>query len=841
MKCLKLRFLLLIIYLSINVFSFNYNVLTTENFIFYFPDNFNNIQKISRLGEAKYKELSKNLNFEIKSKIKVVIRNNNHTGAGEVSPLKGFIDINTFSDLKNHYSFEELFCHELVHVFQFRIIKEKFSGIDYYLNLSKIPLWFYEAYAEGYSKEYNPFYITKYNFFPQYNINELNIFYWRDSINRQGGYFYSYLFFNYLQEKYGKKDVAEFLREQTAVKKFYTSFEKSFGKLNNVYNDFLIDAEKKYLFSSQAENIRTNFFNTELPVIFDENIYYVAKHRTGNNFLVTGKEDNVEIIKGIENIHSFNLYGEENVIFSKLEKRHSGNFIYRIYTKEKGKVSKLPFSGIYPHRENNFLTFSSGEGKVYLIELENEKTTVFDGFMSKIKNNKLYFFEPENNRLMEYSINTETVKPVINYAHTGYWIDFYQEMPVINIYENGNFGLKTVDEKYKQKLFDFNYHAAEFAFSSDSIFFTTYYDRKKILVSEKIEKNKFFYSFKEYSDEPGQHNLLKENTITESIKKYSPHLSPQMMVPWFEFEDKKMKFGFFSIFEDELETENLIIKNVYNTRAGKINLDTSYFNNRVQKPYSVEFLKYDFRQDFLGFTEFYGKTRAKIKFKEKINYNSYFEYGAFYEKYSPLNQNLILFDGSLYGGELKYSFERYGSSEHFPLMTRNLFSFETNFTYYKGDKDFEKYFIKLDRNLIDRKNFVFKYSLNYEKLDNLDFLNPLLLLSTRHNFNVRGVRTEMYFTETLIHNFDAVFPLYVNYADKKIPNTYGFKIFGRIFHDLCEGKLANIDADLKTSGAGFDFWSVYRGKIPFSINTYYIKDDRNEYNFRAGFSIFLSY
>ncbi|KUK81479.1 MAG: hypothetical protein XD96_1153, partial [Petrotoga mobilis] len=59
---------------------------------------------------------------------------------------------------------------------------------------------------EGYSKKYNPFYTAKLNYFPvEYNLNELNIFYWRDSINRQGGYFYSYLFFNYLQENFGKE------------------------------------------------------------------------------------------------------------------------------------------------------------------------------------------------------------------------------------------------------------------------------------------------------------------------------------------------------------------------------------------------------------------------------------------------------------------------------------------------------------------------------------------------------------------------------------------------------------------------------------------------------------
>ncbi|MGM0608952.1 MAG: hypothetical protein ACQESP_11095 [Candidatus Muiribacteriota bacterium] len=818
------------------LFIFNINASTfkaeTSNFIFYYnSEKVEFVKEIASFAEKKLNQISNLIDYEHKKKIVVFLNFDNDSRGGSVSPFKKNIDMGFFSDPKKNYTWQELFTHELIHVIQFNIPKNNYSGINYYIKMGGIPLWFYEGTAEFFSRDNLPFYLTSCNFYDNYKLNELNLFYFRNNYDRRGGYFYSTLFFHYLEKKYSIDKIIDYFRNGFYGANFKKNFKKYFKDLNKEYIDFLDFAEKNYKINTpeKAELIKLNFDIVENPVfISNSTFYFKGKKDRKDNYFNLYKYDNHNIKLVFENVHSFSFFNE-TLYISSLQKQKNKTLKYQVFKKEKSKKAKKLYYGIYPHRKNNFFTYSTGYDEVVLINFEKKERKVFRGFYSKLTDNFVYFFEPSKKRLSRRNLNTFEKEVVYEYDNTGFHLDFFENNPVINVYENNNFKLIEIDSETLVKTVVFDYFCDDFFFYDDNIYFTTFIEGRKLIkkqCKEKINKKNSVEKFYSESFSLGKPDFYQDDFF--KTKPYKSFLVSELLIPSFNIGKEINRLGFISSWSDKLSTEKVFLRKMYNFKTSRLNFNLKYFSKRLWKyPVEFEWNKYDYYSRILNSEEYLSKNSLNLNFEKRFDFNTKLKSGLFYESHGLYKGSGNLFDGKIWGFFIQLSYKDFYFDDDYYVSEEDLRYFD--FKFKKNLKDSNFYLVEagFGGNTFSRGSFKINNHFEYKNFHSLNIYDPLILMSSKRDFGIRGISTELYADKLYIYRNEFVYPLKKNY---NMSSKYfkGLNIYLKVFHDILEAELGSLNFNYSTTGAGFEFVSFILGKVPVNFGSYYIENENNK-------------
>ena len=315
-------------------------VINTQNFeIFIQSSLLQEKEYITNTLEEEFKDISELFCFKNNSQIKVFITDSVNTGGANADPLRSDININYFIDHASFLDFREVVRHELVHVIQFHQIGQGSGGLKYLLRLGEIPLWFYEGYAESFSRNQNPYWDVFSYIYPLYSRIELQTFYFRDNFNRSGGYFSSFEIVEYLRDLFNDEYVTTFLCNKKLKSDFKKAFKENFGNISD-----LISQARSYIKNRAVVNYPNSFSvykeskgNISSPSVTEKGIYYIHNDNKGNKSL---RFNNREILR---KIHSYSVYDNDKIIASVYFKGK-----YRIIEISDNKKRFTDMYGIYP-------------------------------------------------------------------------------------------------------------------------------------------------------------------------------------------------------------------------------------------------------------------------------------------------------------------------------------------------------------------------------------------------------------------------------------------------------------------------------------------------------------
>jgi WD40 repeat protein len=231
--------------------KYDFHVIDTEHFRIYFHEGGDDIAAFAEeVLEDGYLQLSEDLGIEVEFQIPVVLYNSpNDFSQTNITldlieeAVGGFTEL-----LKNrmvipfdgdYESFRHVLVHELTHVFQFVIffpsrMEALFAGDIFY----SIPLWVMEGHAEYSSLGWDlGADIFMRDLVINNNVVPLSV------LGRYGGYLIykeGQAFYHYVEEKYGREKVGEFLHQIKNKKSVDNTFIAVFGvTVDDFYNEWL--------------------------------------------------------------------------------------------------------------------------------------------------------------------------------------------------------------------------------------------------------------------------------------------------------------------------------------------------------------------------------------------------------------------------------------------------------------------------------------------------------------------------------------------------------------------------------------------------------------------------
>uniref|UniRef100_A0A7C4TDM4 Bacterial surface antigen (D15) domain-containing protein n=1 Tax=candidate division WOR-3 bacterium TaxID=2052148 RepID=A0A7C4TDM4_UNCW3 len=265
--------------------DFDFKILSTEHFdIYFYPGGENLAVFAEDVLEDGYHTLSRDLGVEVEFKVPVILYNSPNDFSQTNVTLElieesvgGFTEI-----LKNRMvipftgDYEELrhvLVHELTHVFEFVIFfPSKLEAILTGDFMYSIPLWVMEGLAEFESQNWN--------FEADIYIRDLimnNKAIPLTQLEGYGGYIIykeGQAFFYYIEQKYGREKVGEFIHLLKAKKNLEASFLSAFGigveEFNNRWVKFF---QVKYW----PKIVLTEYFDSFARIVYDHkktNSYY---------------------------------------------------------------------------------------------------------------------------------------------------------------------------------------------------------------------------------------------------------------------------------------------------------------------------------------------------------------------------------------------------------------------------------------------------------------------------------------------------------------------------------------------------------------------------------------
>ncbi|MEO0123331.1 MAG: hypothetical protein ABIL69_04935 [candidate division WOR-3 bacterium] len=366
--------------------DFNFKILSSEHFEIYFYDGGETIAHFAQdVLEDGYEQLSKDFGIEVEFRIPVILYNApNHFSQTNVTlelieeSVGGFTEI-----LKNrmvipfngdYEEFRHVLVHELTHVFEFVIffpskLEAILTGDLFY----SIPLWVMEGCAEYFSQGWNleaDIYMRDLIMHNQViSLSELGNY---------GGYIIykeGQAFFHYVNVKYGREKISEFIHLLKAKKNLENAFISAFGINVDEFNKrwikfYQLQYWPKVRLSENFENFARvvydhkktrSFYNTSSSISPNGDKIAFISDRQGNIDLIVISSIDGRILKkliraeyssGYEGLH---LY-QGGITWSPDEKyisfaaKSQGEDVLYIINSRTGKVYKkfkLKLNGIY--------------------------------------------------------------------------------------------------------------------------------------------------------------------------------------------------------------------------------------------------------------------------------------------------------------------------------------------------------------------------------------------------------------------------------------------------------------------------------------------------------------
>ena len=254
--------LFLLLFSSVNIFSFGQNKLYYKNFkwyikeskhfkIFYYKSEENRLLEIVNILENAYADHSKVLKYEIKEKTIVIIYKT-HKDFEQTNIISGFVppQVQGFAEVlmkrlvipvdAPHEELRALVWHELTHIFQYHILKNRLLS-------KEPPMWFMEGTAEFFSRHWDMTgkmvlrdAVMNNNF---YSLQQMENFYYTPNVFQC--YKESQSFIEWFYNKYGIEKFRKLVRYMRNVGKMSLKqiFKKvtgfSYKRNNDMWYNFL--------------------------------------------------------------------------------------------------------------------------------------------------------------------------------------------------------------------------------------------------------------------------------------------------------------------------------------------------------------------------------------------------------------------------------------------------------------------------------------------------------------------------------------------------------------------------------------------------------------------------
>jgi len=352
--------------------DFDFKVLETEHFKIYY---YSGGEKLARFAsdvlENAFPDFREFFNVKIDFKIPVLIYNSPNdfrqtNVVFEVLPegVGGFTEIfkkRVVVPFNGSYEeFRHVLVHELTHVFEYELFYGRIGQSIFSGNMPDVPLFVMEGLAEYLSTEEDA---ETRGFARDLIIN--NLLPDLSRFSNMGGYIVYRLgemFFRFIEEKYGKEKVSEFVRGFIAAKNLIRNVKKTFGvdigRFSDYFNWYLKEKLygdfREYGFPHESSEQITNhyyeggFLNIGCAISPDGSKVAFISDRTGFTDIYisyTGKKKIKKIISGqknpsLENLHlvrpglSFSKDGKFLVFITSGGK----NDVLFIYDADKNKI-----------------------------------------------------------------------------------------------------------------------------------------------------------------------------------------------------------------------------------------------------------------------------------------------------------------------------------------------------------------------------------------------------------------------------------------------------------------------------------------------------------------------
>ncbi|MCX7994212.1 MAG: hypothetical protein N3A65_00345 [candidate division WOR-3 bacterium] len=490
--------------------DFNFKILSTEHFEIYFYEGGETLAHFAQdVLEDGYEQLSKDFGIEIDFRIPVILYNSpNHFSQTNVTlelieeSVGGFTEI-----LKNrmvipfngdYEDFRHVLVHELTHVFEFVIFfPSKLEAILTGDLLYSIPLWVMEGCAEFFSQGWN----LEADIYMRDLIMNNRVISLSELGNYEGYIIYKegQAFFNYINKKYGREKISEFIHLLKAKKNLENTFIATFGIGVEEFNKRWI---KFYQLKYWPEVRLSENFENFARVVYDHkktgSFYNTSSAISPNGdkiAFISDHEGNVDLIV----ISSIDGRILKRLIRAEYSSGYEGLHLYQ------GGISWSP--------DEKYLTFaakSQGEDVLYVINSRNGR--VYKKF--KLKLNGLYSpqFSPDGKKIIfsglkdsaldiyQIEIATGEIQRFTNDIYSDKFPSFSPDGKIVFVsdrpdsletYNYGNYALFLKDGDNITRLTPRTTYLASPFFNADTgIFFVADYDSAYNLYYYSLNKNR---------------------------------------------------------------------------------------------------------------------------------------------------------------------------------------------------------------------------------------------------------------------------------------------------------------------------------------------------------------
>ena len=421
-----MRYILLILIITFNLFSFGKNKVQYHDFdwkyiesehfkVFYYPNNREIADLTLVFAERSYTLLRRDFLYEMEGKIDLIIyASHNHFEETNVSGSAPEESVGGFTEFfknrvvlpydGNWESFRHVIHHELTHAIQNKFFfGARFQSIVSGIQTMNLPLWFIEGLAEyesrgGWDRDsdmmirdaiYN-------NYLP--SVNYLNNY-----MTYKGGQLLLY----FISEKYGKKKVSDILRKISVIKSTETAFKEAIGlefkDLSDEWHRWLMDKYWPLLANTQrptdiatqlTDHIKNRNFLNNSPALSPDGlkVAYLSNKSDYFDIYLVRTYDGKEIRKIVAGQSSGDFEefhwlrpgicwspDSKKIVFAAKSKEQDALYIYDALTGDEEQQLKFGLDGIYSpdwSSDGNSICFvgqKDGLSNLYIYNIENEQ------------------------------------------------------------------------------------------------------------------------------------------------------------------------------------------------------------------------------------------------------------------------------------------------------------------------------------------------------------------------------------------------------------------------------------------------------------------------------------
>ncbi|MGB9823716.1 MAG: BamA/TamA family outer membrane protein [Candidatus Hydrothermia bacterium] len=396
--------------------AYDFKVYETENFrIFSYSGDEFLVRFAQNILENTYTEYSGTFGIKISGKVPVIIYNS-PKHFSETNVITDIIEegIGGFTEIfKNrivvpftgsYKDFYHVLRHELVHAFQYEIMKRNKRSTLQVIMGTQIPLWCTEGLAEYLSIGWSPD-AERYlrNLILSDNLPSI------EALNYYGGYIVykvGQLIYKFIEDNYGRGKISEFYSLLVFTNSFEKAIKKSFGLDTKQFNELFREYVRQNFYTSLGQlttpvklkrfsdhKKQRNFYNVAPVVTKDGSLLYYIREKMGNFYIVkysTASGEKLSIvfksskIPDFENIHilrpSLSISGDGKLLAFSAQ-TGEGDVIYIFDTKRNKVIRTLKFEldAIYTPalsvdgRNIAFCGLKDGRSDIYLYSIPQEK------------------------------------------------------------------------------------------------------------------------------------------------------------------------------------------------------------------------------------------------------------------------------------------------------------------------------------------------------------------------------------------------------------------------------------------------------------------------------------